>query len=236
MEIKKSYNVDLEHRRPIAFLLGLVLAVALLFAALQYRQQPESYDLPDDIFDDMTQDLSFMKQQPQRDLATAETAASASHAVTEKVKAVEHVAEEPQKITPTTNPLAVGEGTGAVKEANVSEALPQQPNTLDDNQVEVDEDLLPNFPGGWVELMKWLTKNLKYPVQAQQQHIQGQVVVTFIVGTDGRVSGAKIVKSVHPLLDREVLRLMNRMPAWTPGVSHKKKVRTMVEIPVNFAL
>ena len=96
---------------------------------------------------------------------------------------------------------------------------------------------MPKFPGGAVELMKWLTKNLRYPYDAQKNKKEGKVVVQFIVNKDGTMSDLKVVKSAqYASLDREALRVIRMMPKWTPGVQNDKPCRTMVCIPVVFKL
>lgn len=95
---------------------------------------------------------------------------------------------------------------------------------------------LPEFPGGIVEFMKWLTRNLHYPPQAQQQKIQGKVVVSFIINKDGSISSPRIVRSVDPLLDREAMRVVKMMPWWKAGLEDGKPCRTMFAIPINFQL
>ena len=95
---------------------------------------------------------------------------------------------------------------------------------------------LPQFPGGAVEMMKWLTKNLIYPESAQRRKKQGRVVVQFDINTNGKVSDIKVIKSVDPQLDREALRVIRMMPDWKPGVQNDKPCRTRVVIPVWFRL
>ena len=95
---------------------------------------------------------------------------------------------------------------------------------------------LPEFPGGSVEFMKWLTRNLNYPEKARQQKVQGKVVVSFVVNADGKTSDVKVITKVHPLLDREALRVIRMMPEWKPGEDKGKPCSTMIAIPVVFAL
>lgn len=95
---------------------------------------------------------------------------------------------------------------------------------------------LPEFPGGPVEFMRWLTRNLKYPESARRRKVQGKVMVQFVVGTDGSISDLKIVTSLEPNCDREVLRVLRTMPAWKAGMQNDKPCRTMVRIPVVFKL
>ena len=95
---------------------------------------------------------------------------------------------------------------------------------------------LPQFPGGAVEFMKWLTRNLHYPALAQNRKIQGKVVAVFYVEKDGSISGLDITQSLSPECDRETLRVLRLMPNWKPGIQHDQPCRTKVSIPVVFKL
>jgi len=95
---------------------------------------------------------------------------------------------------------------------------------------------LPQFPGGAVEFMKWLTKNLQYPKKARELKRQGKVVAVFYVEKDGSVSGIKVTQSLSPECDRETLRVLRMMPKWKPGIQHDEPCRTKVCIPVVFKL
>ena len=95
---------------------------------------------------------------------------------------------------------------------------------------------LPDFPGGMVMFMKWITQNLKYPPAAKTQKIQGKVIVQFVVNKDGSVSDCKVVGPVHPLLDREALRVLALMPEWKPGTMGGKPCRTLFAMPIVFRL
>ncbi|EGN57005.1 protein TonB [Hallella multisaccharivorax DSM 17128] len=234
MDIKKSDKANLDNHRSTGFLLGLILALALLFAAFEYTTRPQSADEDDTMLDDLTEDLT-MKSAPQdtRDMVSA-VAAPASKAITQNVKEVAHV-DNAEKIAPLTSKLLIGGGQAVEKEANVTEALPQV--TADkDTAVMRTVEQIPEFPGGIVQFMKWLTRNLRYPPQAQQQQIQGKVVVSFIVNKDGSISSPTVVHSVDPILDNEALRVIKMMPRWKPGLDKGKPCRTMFAIPVNFVL
>ena len=140
-----------------------------------------------------------------------------------------------QEISPVTSKLVIGNGEGVTRQADVTEALPQVPITKDSVVLKTVEQL-PEFPGGIVQFMKWLTRNLRYPPIAQSQRIQGKVVVSFIINKDGSIASPTIVQSVDPVLDREALRVVKMMPRWKPGLQNGKPCRTMFAIPVNFQL
>lgn len=92
------------------------------------------------------------------------------------------------------------------------------------------------FPGGMKALMDWLGKNIRYPEAAQQNDVQGRVIVKFIVEKDGSVSQAQIVKGVDKDLDKEALRVVNKMPKWQAGKNNGVAVRSYFTLPVTFKL
>ena len=95
---------------------------------------------------------------------------------------------------------------------------------------------MPQFPGGTGKLFEFLSKNVKYPAEAENNDVQGRVIVTFVVERDGEISNAKVVKSIHPALDAEALRVINSMPNWTPGMQNGEAVRVKYTVPVTFRL
>ena len=152
-----------------------------------------------------------------------------------RAKEVQAMMDNADKIAPITSKLVIGSGQAVQKEAEVTEALPQV--TADkDTAVMRTVEQIPEFPGGIVQFMKWLTRNLRYPPQAQQQKIQGKVVISFIVNKDGSISAPTIVKSVDPVLDSDAMRVVRMMPRWKPGMEKGKPCRTMFAIPINFVL
>lgn len=97
-------------------------------------------------------------------------------------------------------------------------------------------DKMPEFPGGMTGLMQHLSKNIRYPAEAHTNNIQGRVVVSVIINTDGKVTNAKIVQSVAPSLDAEALRVTGTMPDWIPGTKDGKPVNVKYTFPVVFRL
>lgn len=95
---------------------------------------------------------------------------------------------------------------------------------------------MPSFPGGPAALMKFLQENVKYPVVAQENGIQGRVVVSFVVEKDGSITDVRVVKSIDPSLDREASRVVKSMPNWIPGKQNGAAVRVKYNVPVSFRL
>lgn len=97
-------------------------------------------------------------------------------------------------------------------------------------------EVMPQFPGGQIAMLQYLMKNIKYPEQAMKEGIQGRVAVSFIVEKDGSISDVKPILSVHPLLNKEAVRVVKSMPKWSPGKHNGKPVRVRFNLPVMFKL
>ena len=95
---------------------------------------------------------------------------------------------------------------------------------------------MPSFPGGQGALMSFLSSNIKYPVVAQENGVQGRVIVGFVVERDGSITDVKVMRSVDPSLDREAQRVVKAMPRWKPGKQNGSAVRVKYTVPVVFRL
>lgn len=95
---------------------------------------------------------------------------------------------------------------------------------------------MPSFAGGMGGLMRYLSKNIKYPVAAQKAGAQGQVIVQVIIDSNGNVTNPKITKSVDPSLDAEAIRVTSNMPKWQPGMQRGKAVNVKYTFPIDFKL
>lgn len=95
-------------------------------------------------------------------------------------------------------------------------------------------DEMPSFPGGLEELYKWIDNNVQYPAVARENGIEGRVILKFIVEKDGSLSDSTVIHSVHPIVDREALRLVGQMPKWNPGKRAGIPVRVRYCLPIKF--
>jgi protein TonB len=93
----------------------------------------------------------------------------------------------------------------------------------------------PEYPGGNDGLVKFLSENINYPDKAREQGLKGRVILQFIVEKDGSVSNVQVLKSVHPLLDKEAVRVVKKMKRFVPGYNEDHApVRTLYTLPINF--
>ncbi len=111
-----------------------------------------------------------------------------------------------------------------------------EPEVKKEEEIFVAVEQQAEFPGGQGALMKWLSQNVRYPETAQQNDVQGRVIVKFVVEKDGSIGTATILKGVDKDLDREALRVVKKMPKWQPGKNNGVAVRSYFNLPVVFKL
>ena len=111
-------------------------------------------------------------------------------------------------------------------------------NPTEDKQERVCDvvEVMPQYPGGIPQMMKFIISNIKYPKDAIKKGMQGAVVVQFVVEPDGSVSNVHVVRSVFPSLDTEAVRMVKAMPKWSPGMQNGKPVRVRFNVPIRFSL
>jgi len=118
-------------------------------------------------------------------------------------------------------------------------------NLIETNMSQGDEplegfevDRMPSFPGGESEMYKWLYEHIGYPELARQDGIEGQVVLTFVVGIEGEISDIRLLKvpAGGGMLGKEANRVVQSMPKWTPAVNKGRPVKVRYTLPLRFAL
>jgi protein TonB len=117
----------------------------------------------------------------------------------------------------------------------VTQEAPKQEED-DDNKVFEMVEQQPSFPGGTSEMMSWISNHLKYPAIAAENGIEGKVIVQFVVGKNGAIRDANIVRALNPSCDKEALRVVNAMPRWIPGKQNGKEVSVKFTLPITFRL
>ena len=230
MEVKKSRGADLENLRVQGFLLGLIVVLAAMFVALEWNSTDSGwafFETDDDLEAEM--ELSPLK----RDKDEIPMMLPQEQKVEQPKSEQLNLVDDDVELTFDPEPVERPEDLKDQKDADDQD----KPEVVDMYNEPVDfrvvEDL-PQFPGGASEFMKWLTRNLKYPVSAQNKKIKGRVVAQFIVNTDGSVSDLELTEHLEVACDREVLRVLRMMPKWQAGVMNAKPCRTKVCIPIVF--
>ena len=231
----------------IAVIVGLFLGVgaasqAFSSATSEHETEVELEAAEEEVEEEEEEEIIY-ELQPEEELVAQETLMNS-----EKFTAFEMDDEvKPEETSKTQDEMANTEA--AVAAVTFDQGSDEGQQVLQLNQKVVDEvpdetatkvfdvvEQMPSFPGGDAALMSFLNKNIKYPVIAEENGIQGRVVATFVVERDGSITDVKVIKSVDPSLDKEAVRVLKLMPKWIPGKQSGKAVRVKYTVPVTFRL
>ena len=229
MEAKKTSRSNLENKRFIFREIGFIVALAVVFFAFEtkfYQEETEEIVIPVEPNDDIEVLPITMQQAASRPLPKIMVKPIDFITIVDEVPEFEDMEiidfNEDQKgsVNGKGDPYSDYKGDG-------------DENFGDEETIFIKAEFMPVFNG---DLGKWLSRNLKYPARAQESGVQGKVYIEFIVEKDGSITDAKVLRTVHPDLDREALRVVNSMPKWKPGMQRDKAVRVKFTIPISFRL
>ena len=228
MEVKKSRKADLESKRNTFLLFGLVIALGATLLAFEWTTKPAKAESLGNI---LAQDV--------------------------EEEIIPITREQEIKPPPPPPPPQVVEVLNIVDDdVEIEDELQMEDSEADDETVidvlpvieteeeeEVADKIYFNiieepaeFPGGNRALYSYISKNVNYPVIAQENGIQGKVYVKFIVNEHGKVSNAEILRGVDPSLDKEALRVINSLPNFKPGKQRGKAVKVYYNAQISFLL
>ena len=229
MEVKKNPQCDLNCYRNLLIELGLVLALGVCLLAFEVKTKVEKTTLGNQIAvaEVETEIIPITRQ---------EEARPPEPPPPPRVVEILNIVADDVEIE---DELEI-EDTEANKETfiDVSPVVKYQQTEkeAEETQVFYIVEEMPEFPGGELALRKFISNAIKYPVVAQENGVQGKVYVSFVVGKDGLVTDAKVVRGVDPALDKEAIRVVNSLPAWKPGKQRGKPVRVGFSVPISFVL
>lgn len=229
MEIKKSDKANLERQRTIFFELGLIAALGILLFAFEWTtSEVEDVDLGQQKFVEIEAEEAPITRQENQPPPPPPPP------------------PEPPKPEPSPE-IEIVEDDVETDDVDLNSEADEE-TTVDIVEFEEEEEVVeeeeiffvvedpPMFPGGQIELAKFIQKNVVYPDEARENEIQGRVFVQFVVNKQGKVTQPKVVRSVHPILDKAALEVVKSMPDWTPGKQRGKSVSVSFTVPINFIL
>ena len=223
-DTRKTPKADLESKKGLFFEIGLVIALAAVFAAFQWKSYDKiTVNLAQRAVDDTPEEIIPITEQ--------------------KVKPPPP--PPPKQVTQikiVENDVEVEDDIDIDAEADEETAMEEYvPPVEDEEEVKEQEiftvvESMPEFPGGMSALGRYIADKVRYPVIAQENRIQGRVYVTFVVNKQGVVENVEIRRGVDPALDKEALRVINSLPNWKPGKQRGKPANVRYTVPINFKL
>lgn len=228
LEEKKSPKANLNLQKTTFVLLGLVLSFAVFYVAFEWTDK-EITIYEQDYNEEVAFEEEMIEQTIQEEQVTPPPPPPEVPDVIEELNIVEDDVE--------TADIDIS----SEDDQNKQQEIIQAPVVIEEEEVEEDPvfvvvEKMPEFPGGQQKLMKYLSENIKYPIIAQENGIQGRVIVQFTVRRDGAIDDVVVVRSADPSLDKEAVRLTKSMPNWTPGKQRGKAVSCKYTLPVVFKL
>jgi len=223
MQLKKNPNASLEDKKFTYVLLGFVFVLSVCYVALEWTEKEVTkYEVADTEF--------AFEEEIDIQQTSQETPPPPPPPAVQEVEVLNVVEDdvETQEIEINTE----DDKTEVVIQAPVEIKEEEE----EDNVVFVIVENKPEFPGGDQALMKYIAENIKYPVIAQENGIQGRVICQFVVNKDGSIVDINVVRSVDPSLDKEAIRVIKSMPKWKPGKQRGKAVRVKFTLPIVFRL
>jgi len=226
MEVKKSPKADLENKKSVFMQIGLVVTLAVVLIAFEWT----------------TTDVDVSQFEMVDDLEAEEEIMP----ITRQEEVKPPPPPPPPKVADVLN--IVEDDVELDEELDIEDTEMEEDTEVDFSDLAMDEEEaedapvffiveeMPEFPGGEEALRRFIAQSVKYPVIAQENGIQGRVYVSFVVNTKGAVTDVKIARGVDPNLDKEAIRVVKSMPAWTPGKQRGKAVKVSYTVPINFVL
>lgn len=223
MQLKKNPDANLENKKGVYFLIGLLLSLGVVLIAFEWTQYEGEVDSLGELKLELEEEemIPITQQQP-----PPPPPPPPQTTIIEIVEDDEELEEE-LEIEDTED-----------TEDDVIEFVDIPEEVIEEPQIFTIVEENPEFPGGEVELFKYLGKNTKYPAIAKDAGISGIVYVQFVVMEDGSINPdmITILRGVNPVLDEEAMRVVKNMPKWKPGRQRGKPVRVYYKLPFRFTL
>ena len=225
MQLKKSQKASLEDKKLTYVLLGFVFVLSLCYVALEWTEKEVTkYEVAD-------MDFQF-EEEIEIQQTSQETTPPPPPPPVQEVEVLNVVEDDVE-----TETIEINTEDDKDVEVIIQAPVEVKEEEEDEEVVFVVVETMPEFPGGQQALFKYLSDNVKYPVIAQENGIQGRVICQFVVNKDGKIVDVEVVRSGgDPSLDKEAIRVIKSMPPWKPGKQRGKAVRVKYTVPVNFRL
>lgn len=227
MEIKKTPKANLENKKTMAILIGLVLALGIMFIAFEWSKNEIK------VYEDAIQG-EFVEDEEMIEVTFRdETPPPPPPPIQETVLSdIIDIRENKEDIQTKDFNSEDDKNKKVVIQAPIAAPV-EDP---EENRIHVVVERMPEFPGGEAAMNQFINRTIRYPVIAQENGIQGRVVVQFVVNTDGKIVDVEVVRGVEESLDKEAIRVVKAMPPWNPGRQGGKNVRVKYTLPIRFRI
>ncbi|MFV0290645.1 MAG: energy transducer TonB [Mangrovibacterium sp.] len=225
MELKKSNKADLENKKTVFMLAGLVLTLGITLFAFEYKTHAEQVASLGTVQEQVVEEEII----PITRMAVQQPPPPPPPKIVEVLNIVDDDMEleeelEIESIDDSNEPIVV------------APVITQAAEVVTESEVFIVVEQMPEFPGGVNAMRAYLGKTVKYPTSALENGVQGTVYISFVVNQDGSIVDVKVLRGVDASLDKEAVRVVQSMPKWKPGKQGGKAVRVSYQVPISFKL
>lgn len=228
MEVKKSPKADLQNKKSLFLLFGLVIALGLVIFMFNWSKgniEIAKLDMKSEIIE--VEQTEITRQEEPK----VEPPKVVAPVVSDILEVLDN------KIETNTDMSAFDMDMTENTEIVIKEVGGGEEDLVAEDEIVLIAETQPKFQGeDYAAFSRWVFKNIKYPTIAEENNITGRVTISFVVEKDGSVSQVKALSSPDQSLSDEAIRVVQSSPKWTPGEQRGKKVRVAVVIPVTFKL
>jgi protein TonB len=228
MKLKKNNNVNLEKKRTLFLEVGFVIVLTLVLVAFEWNFGDKATVIETDATSlNLDQDIIPITR-PKEPEKPKPLPVQKPVEQFEVVDNVVDIVDEPLfQTTESGEDLGVAIGNYNMGEDNVA----------DEPEVFVRVEEMPTFKGKHSDsFLHWIMKRLEYPQVAVENGISGTVWVKFVIDENGKMTRVEVMRSVHPSLDEEAIRVVRSSPDWNPGKQRDKAVKVSFNFPITFRL
>lgn len=224
MKTKKTKKADLENKRPLFFSIGLLLSLSIVFLAFEWKSPVKKVETfnPLNIEAPVEEMMPITKEEEKKEIVLLKPEIIDFELVSDETEIKDDFDFFDSEI-------------GKDDPVDIQVFVPKTEEKEDDMPVWITDEM-PEFPGGMASLLKFINSSVKYPVIAQENGIQGKVIITFVIDKEGEVTNVKVFRGIDSSLDAEAMRVVKNLPKWKPGKQNGRPVKVNYNVPINFVL
>ncbi len=225
MELKKSPKADLRNKRGLLLEIGLCISLAIVIAAFAYTPAEHRIEQIDMNYGPVEEEITEITRQDQKPPEPP------------KVKEIKVIADLIKTVTNDTKIETDFDFTEFDDDMDVIQTIDVEEEEIVDDEPYLSAEVMPSFQGGDLNTFRnWVQSRVRYPQIANENGIQGAVVITFVVEKDGSMANIQVLKTPDRSLSEEALRVLKLAPKWTPGKQNDRPVRIKYTLPVTFRI
>lgn len=230
MELKKSPKADLQNKRKYFLQIGIIVSLAIVIGLFSWSQSEkviEQINVESEIVEQDFIEITVQEEKPKPEIVQTKTVT---------ISEIINVVKNDAKITDDLSFL--DDFGGDDFQIEFKTVAPKKEEIVEEEAPVIRAEEMPKFGrgGGLEEFRAWCISNIRYPQSAQDNGIQGVVVLSFVIEKDGTLTNIKVLRSRDRDLDAEAVRVLGNSPKWQPGKNRGKAVRVTYTLPINFQL